>query len=566
MYLKDTTEKGGRSVSSELYGKPDVSCFNDGDVPPKVDDDDNPLLERLFQLLQMLFEFKRSTEDPNTDPDGSADRATLDFQHWASKANHARGQTVSYALSMFESTPRVFCFSVVVIGKFARFVRWDRAGAIASERFDWTSSGLMEEFLWRFSHMSRAQRGFDTSVVPPSPAEVKMVKRVFQKAKSDRRDIPYPTEGETFSKFYIWDKDGKQHAVIAGLPQTRPWSMTGRSTFGYVGVDVETEAIVFLKDTWRIAVPGMPREGDIYTRLQDNDVPHLPDYRYGGDVPVMCPLPSPAPHTIRPDPPPGPHGDHCKSCSPDPEVVAEWEIPPTDPFAVQRTVTQDSAKCTWACETAHLAEHVHYRIVLGKVGRKLKTFRFTKQFCQALFDALICHTAAYKLGVLHRDLSAGNIMIDEDGRGMLIDWDLCMEVLLQAARRFWRTGTWQFISADLLRKPFSRVHLLRDDLESLVHVLFHHMLRYRPAGFLTVELATNLQAVFDAHTVVNGQARGGDQKAFYLSGGGYFGPSTLINSTLHRPLVALMNALRELFFYIYTDEELLRRFPASMVE
>ncbi|KAI0309298.1 hypothetical protein OF83DRAFT_1158929 [Amylostereum chailletii] len=81
-----------------------------------------------------------------------------------------------------------------------------------------------------------------------------------------------------------------------------------------------------------------------------------------------------------------------------------------------------------------------------------------------------------------------------------------------------------------------------------------------------MELATNLQAVFDAHTVVNGQARGGNQKAVYLIGGGFFSPSALIHSTLHRPLVALMNALRELFFYIYTDEELLRRFPASMVE
>lgn len=30
---------------------------------------------------------------------------------------------------------------------------------------------------------------------------------------------------------------------------------------------------------------------------------------------------------------------------------------------------------------------------------------------------------ALKCGVLHRDISLGNIMISPDGRGLLIDWD-----------------------------------------------------------------------------------------------------------------------------------------------
>lgn len=28
--------------------------------------------------------------------------------------------------------------------------------------------------------------------------------------------------------------------------------------------------------------------------------------------------------------------------------------------------------------------------------------------------------------MLHRDVSGGNILIDKDGQGMLIDWDLCI--------------------------------------------------------------------------------------------------------------------------------------------
>ena len=38
---------------------------------------------------------------------------------------------------------------------------------------------------------------------------------------------------------------------------------------------------------------------------------------------------------------------------------------------------------------------------------------------------------AYNAGILHRDLSAGNIMITKDKdtkewRGLLIDWDMCL--------------------------------------------------------------------------------------------------------------------------------------------
>ena len=40
----------------------------------------------------------------------------------------------------------------------------------------------------------------------------------------------------------------------------------------------------------------------------------------------------------------------------------------------------------------------------------------------------IAHKGAYALGFLHRDVSDGNIMIDENGRGVLIDWELAIRV------------------------------------------------------------------------------------------------------------------------------------------
>ena len=38
----------------------------------------------------------------------------------------------------------------------------------------------------------------------------------------------------------------------------------------------------------------------------------------------------------------------------------------------------------------------------------------------------VAHTLAFNMGILHRDISQGNVLIAKDGRGMLIDWDMCV--------------------------------------------------------------------------------------------------------------------------------------------
>ncbi|KIL55725.1 hypothetical protein M378DRAFT_17686 [Amanita muscaria Koide BX008] len=68
-------------------------------------------------------------------------------------------------------------------------------------------------------------------------------------------------------------------------------------------------------------------------------------------------------------------------------------------------------------------------------------------------DAMQAHQHAYfNAHVLHRDISAGNILITYEGKGLLIDWDLCVKLMdpnngnkfVPARRPDW-TGTWQFI-------------------------------------------------------------------------------------------------------------------------
>ncbi|EPQ50692.1 hypothetical protein GLOTRDRAFT_12138, partial [Gloeophyllum trabeum ATCC 11539] len=98
------------------------------------------------------------------------------------------------------------------------------------------------------------------------------------------------------------------------------------------------------------------------------------------------------------------------------------------------------------------------------------------------------HAGAFtRAKILHRDISAGNILIvrktiDDTGRvasrGLLNDWDLSKSTVEgnDQPRRPERTGTWQFMSGRLASN-LSKPHLLPDDLESVLHVVIYEAIR-----------------------------------------------------------------------------------------
>lgn len=121
---------------------------------------------------------------------------------------------------------------------------------------------------------------------------------------------------------------------------------------------------------------------------------------------------------------------------------------------------------------------------------------------QSIIHRCLAHRHAYEANILHRDLSPGNIIIDEKGKGLLIDWDLSKPVTLngeETPRCATRTvsndylfpvminanpengfqGTWQFMSANLIIHPNAR-HEFIDDLESSLYVLLWVVMLYSP--------------------------------------------------------------------------------------
>jgi len=100
----------------------------------------------------------------------------------------------------------------------------------------------------------------------------------------------------------------------------------------------------------------------------------------------------------------------------------------------------------WACKPAcELVPHRHYRLVLDTVGQSLTRFPSSYIMLRSVRDAVYCmclylfvlanysylvslgHEDAIAAGVLHRDVSIGNILIVGE-RGILIDWDLSKRI------------------------------------------------------------------------------------------------------------------------------------------
>lgn len=114
-------------------------------------------------------------------------------------------------------------------------------------------------------------------------------------------------------------------------------------------------------------------------------------------------------------------------------------------------------------------------IVVSPVGRPLHTFKTTLELLQVLRDAVIAHRSLYQdAGLLHRDVSANNIIIVEPqgetgvvSRGILIDLDVAVQVNIGANHPSQIIGTRPFMAIGVLK---GRRHTYRHDLESFLYV------------------------------------------------------------------------------------------------
>ncbi|KAI0066536.1 hypothetical protein BV25DRAFT_1912597 [Artomyces pyxidatus] len=498
-----------------LDRKPDMSVFRKTSAVDEARDAVN------WREIELIVEVKPEGHDPFRDPSPKCkDVKRWKFEASSEAADEVRGQIISYAKARFSSQFRTFSFSVVLMGTYGRLIRWDRSGAIVTERFEWSEQqDTLAEFLWRFTHLSEVERGRDDTVTTPSEEEIARARAALElQVYHYPKGVP-----DVLHKFLIHDDvTGEDHHFVAPLSTAHSQVITGRATFGYgVAYDLERNVCVYLKDSWRIALADMHKEGDIYRLLHEHGVPNIADFQCAGDV----------------------------------QWQGGYELARTQSDGAQSTLTHLYRDEDWACYTTTLIPHVHYRMSLDTIGCPLRTFRSTKQLCSGIKDAIEAHSGAVvKAKVLHRDVSAGNILLHvESGRGLLIDWDLSKIMnpdVLETPRQAWRTasGTWQFISALRLQNP-DKVHEISDDMESFVHVLTYHLLRYRQSTFNA--LGEIVYEIFDASYI--------DEDRFDKLGGHgkelFFQDRKLSEKTWRHTLAApcanIVEGLRVLFQPLY---------------
>ncbi|KAI0311318.1 hypothetical protein OF83DRAFT_1151462 [Amylostereum chailletii] len=450
---------------------------------------------------ELLIDYVQS--DPFKEPDATnaPNRKRFDIRRLDRKSKDIFAPHLKFVRALFGSHSYVFFFSILVMDDAARLLRWDRSGAIVSERFEWTSpSNPLSDFLWKFGHMTPEDRGFDTTFSSPSPEEATLALAAFQ--RSDKISI---SPEDPLRKVSVRDDvTGQDHLYVVAAPQSSHGAFFGSCTTGYVAFDLSRGVLVWLKDTWKSQSSSTP-EGDIYRRMAEKDVPHVPTLCCAGEV------------------------------------------------SSQRTICKDFVKADWACASTRIGTYRHYRLVLGEIGRPLDTFTSTHELCIAIRDAVEAHAHAYReLGILHGDISAGNILITDSGRGLLLD---CHPHLVRYTTflRWPIQGTWKFISAALMEQPRETEHVLVDDLESFLHVFVFHVVRHRPTGIPNlIDILDNIyySGMQDNEPEVNGM-----HKVAFLSGG--IVRLGQLRGHLNEPCYNLVVELRGLFWrgrYAYDSD------------
>ncbi|KAF4607752.1 hypothetical protein EYR40_000087 [Pleurotus pulmonarius] len=462
--------------------------------------------------------------------DDLATKQGVSFEIDTIDARAARGQLATYATEYCARQHRTHLFLVYIYFPCARLIRFDRCGALVSERIDLSEDCTpLIRFYSRFSKMTEAQRGYDPTVKLASDEETKLAQErlkewepkhhrpVFKMDVYD--DVEEEMEDNDQAEVCTSDTNVGAETTQAAdenvkkTPTPRkflvwgsladPDSPLGRATRGYPALEVtdglekaKDAPLVFLKEQWRSKAIERG-EIAILRELNKHGVEHVPTFVCGGDLP--------------------------------------GQVTQTDVFANE--IGRMGGK--------HIDQRTHVRFVVEEVGRPLESFSSSKEMFRAIYDAFQGHKQAFeKCEILHRDISGGNILILPKGGGLLNDWDMAVKVeeAKLGPRAHERTGTWAFMSIDLLSGT-KCLHKVSDDMESFFWVVLYYSLLYLPhnkAG----ELSEIIPAVFEQYTYST-QAKGGDGKIAVVASGKYIGAkgNPRLEFTLSKPLTEFVKAM-----------------------
>ena len=346
----------GDRADPEAFLKPDITLFLKND-PSGLRGETDAVTS--FLHMELFIEIKHERKhDPFCDLPGGGMK-----ERGSQDGENTLGQCLLYAANQLAYQHRIFSFSLVICGNFARFIRWDREGVVVSKRIDCLQNhSLVIEFLQRFNQLTAEQRGFDPTAVLAAPEEVEL----FQSAVAEvdieflKQSVGAPGKFPRF-RLEVCRSSKEVSQYIVGKALDHNLGIVGRCTRGYLALDLSTKKCVFLKDMWRPDVTGVEPEHVWYQKLNKAEVPHLVKLKHASDV-----VPS--------TPPVHYHG-----------TVALEPTTTTSQKGAQRGLTGRLA-CLFDSEP--LQGHVHYRLVQEELCQSLSEFTSSKHLVSVVLDSL----------------------------------------------------------------------------------------------------------------------------------------------------------------------------------
>ncbi|KAH9915204.1 uncharacterized protein B0H18DRAFT_1215589 [Fomitopsis serialis] len=441
-------------------------------------------VEPAYQWRDVTLVFVLQSEVPD---DPVKNRATT---HGATLAQLAQS-----ARNIMLSQGRLFAFVVGIYGDQARIFRFDRVGAICSPRFEYKKRPeIFHEFLWRLLHPRLSGCtvvGEDPTMKPGTRADLDLVHSLEK-----NRDPDWVSTDETpkaVRRITVTDKQKHETTYLTyKLLFVNP-ELFSRATLVWeaykLGEEKENKGRRYVvKESWRQS--GRFRESDFYEALRDatrgEPIFGVASFIHAEEL--------------------GDRDEEEREREANARRLrSQSRAPPGMKLVGYRTI----AGAHNAPEMGRLNERSHTRLVLETVGTPLAQFKRTKQLAMALRDAIEGHRRAYEAGVIHRDISEGNVMIAPEGAafsGFIQDLDYSfnwkwflyrrkMQVDLAKWEEYCvqhgyeprskedpdndskeRTGTVYFMAIEILRSEIT--HEARHDLESFYWLLVFIVLRH----------------------------------------------------------------------------------------
>ncbi|KAK3897955.1 dual serine/threonine and tyrosine protein kinase, partial [Staphylotrichum tortipilum] len=322
---------------------------------------------------------------------------------------------------------RRFVLGFTLCGSLMRVWVFDRLGGIASEQFDINKDGLrfvstILGFLW----MSEEELGFDPTIMT---------------AKGQR--------------FIEIERDGTTERLVLDSVMKRARCIAGRATTCWKAHrEGDMDAPIVVKDSWQYLE--RDDEGGLLREATGKGVVRVARYYHHETVRVQN-----ADDDVQ--------GNVRKGL--DVTKATKYQ---EDRSRLPSTIGLSKRHCSASPTKAGssvLPNRVHRRVILSDYGIPIYKAGSRQALLGALADCIEGHESLrQKAGLLHRDISIGNLMVGKDNRGFLIDLDLAIkEQRIAASGAKGKTGTRAFMAIGAL---LGEQHSFMHDLESFFWVLF----------------------------------------------------------------------------------------------